>query len=57
MNTYSNLVIAAIPALFSFIASYLAFTVTLSKHKRLIMPELAVKKLLSHKGYTLRSRV
>ena len=55
MNTYSNLVIAAIPALFSFIASYLAFTLTLSKHKRLIMPELAVKKLLSHKGYTDRS--
>ena len=57
MNTYSTLVIVAIPALFSFIASYLAFTVTLSKHKRLIMPELAVKKLFSHKGYTLRSRV
>ena len=57
MNTYSTLVIAAIPALFSFIASYSAFTLTLSKHKRLIMPELAVKKLLSHKGYTLRSRV
>ena len=55
MNTYSTLVIATIPALLSFIASYLAFTLTLAKHKRLIMPELAVKKLLSHKGYTDRS--
>jgi hypothetical protein len=55
MDTYSTLVIATIPALLSFIASYLAFSLTLAKHKRLIMPELAVKKLLSHKGYTDRS--
>ena len=55
MNTYSTLVIAAMPALFSFIETYLVFILTISKHKRLIMPELAVKKLLSHKGYTDRS--
>ncbi len=55
MNTYSTLLIATIPAVFSFVASYLVFTLTLAKHRRLIMPELAVKKLLSHKGYTDRS--
>jgi len=55
MNTYSTLVISTIPALLSFVASYLAFTLTFAKHKRVIMPELAVKKLLSHKGYTDRS--
>jgi hypothetical protein len=47
MNFYSTLVIATIPALFSFIVSYLAFILTLAKHKRLIMPELAVKKYLA----------
>ena len=55
MNNYSTLVIATIPALLSFIASYLAFSITLAKHKRLIMPEIAAKKLLSHKSYTDRS--
>jgi len=43
MNAYSTLVIAAMPALFSFIATYLVFILTISKHKRLIIPELAVK--------------
>jgi hypothetical protein len=55
MDNYSTLAIATIPALLSFFASYLAFKLTLAKYKRQIMPELAVKKLLSHKGYTDRS--
>jgi len=55
MNTYSTLAIAIIPAIFSFLASYLVFNLTLTKYKRLIMPELAAQKLLKHKGYTDRS--
>jgi hypothetical protein len=55
MTPLVTIIIATIPALISFIASFLLFSLNKEKYKRETMAESAARKLLSHKGYTDRS--
>lgn len=55
MTPLVTIIIATIPAIISFMASFLLFSLNKEKYKRETMAESAARKLLSHKGYTDRS--
>ncbi len=55
MNHSITIIIATIPAIISFTASSLLFSLNKEKYKRETMAETAARKLLTHKGYTDRS--
>ena len=55
MTPIVTIVIATIPAIITFIASFILFSFNKEKYKRQTMAESTARKLLSHKGYTDRS--
>lgn len=55
MTSLVMIIIATIPAVISFIASFILFRLNKEKFQRQTMAESTAKKLLSHKGYTDRS--
>ena len=55
MTSLETIIVATIPAVISFIASFILFRFNKEKFQRQTMAESTAKKLLSHKGYTDRS--
>lgn len=55
MTTFVTITVATIPAIISFIASFILFRFNKEKFKRQTMAESTARKLLTHKGYTDRS--
>ena len=55
MTPLVTIIVATIPAVIAFIASFILFRFNKEKFQRQTMAESAARKLLSHKGYTDRS--